>query len=91
MPKNYAQPSGQGSSPMELTPIPPAVAMTVGSWIELQRDKAREWDNVTFDLDPIMVVELHRLAARIYATGFNDGHAVGREECRGAQAASAVV
>lgn len=75
---------------MELTPIPPAIALTVGSWIDLQRDKAREWDNVTFDIDPSMVTELHRLAARIYAAGWNDGHSVSREESRSQRTATAL-
>lgn len=73
---------------MALTPVPPSVAMTVGSWIDLQRDMAREYDNIQFVMDASMVTELHRLAGVIYATGWNDGHAVGREEARGTRVAA---
>lgn len=51
---------------------PMAVAQQVEAYAATEHEEARKWENREL-LDESGVYQLHELAARIYALGFNDG------------------
>lgn len=54
------------------------VAQMVEQYVDTQFQQASKFENVNL-LDESSVLELHEVAARIYAEGYRDGGAVERE------------
>ncbi len=64
-----------------LSPVPAGVTASVIEFVRKARLDAEKYDNVE-PLDDGHVYSLHRLAADIYAAGWDDGHRSGQLETR---------